>query len=244
MLQLNFYIGVFLLNFKQIRMAIYSLYLTNRFGLKLKNVTNHSDIKKMRVEYSQLLLSKLNINVKVTGLDKFDPQGQYLLLSNHRSIIDPCIIEAALKDTDILGFWVAKKELYYSFFFGMFVRNGGSILLDRNSKKMSQFFKAVKNHSSSGGSVFVFPEGTRNKKDTELGEFKEGSQIIAVKNKLPMLPVYIRTNANAVLHTAINKREKDLCIEVEFGDVIDYKDRTRSLEQAYRESFFKNKVAS
>jgi len=218
-------------------MALYSLYLTNKFGLKLKKAKTNSELKQLRLEYGRIILSRLNIEVNVSGLDKFDHDGQYLLLSNHRSIIDPCIIEVALKDTRILGYWVAKKELYYSFFFGLFVRNGGSILLDRDAIKMNSFFSSVKANLSRGCSIFVFPEGTRNKSGTDLGEFKDGSRIIAIKNKLPMLPVYIKTNANEILHTAINKREKGLCIDIEFGDVIDYKDRTMGLEQLYRERF-------
>lgn len=218
-------------------MAIYSLYLTNKYGLKFKSVKSNAERKKLRYEYANLILSKLNIEVVVSGLDKVDPNGQYLLLSNHRSIIDPCIIEIALKDTNIFGLWVAKKELYNSFFFGLFVRNGGSILLDRDSKNMSQFFKDIKEGLKVGSSVFIFPEGTRNKQGSDLAEFKEGTQIIAVKNKLPMLPVYIKTNANEILHRAINQREKNLRIEIEFGDVIDPKDRSMTLEQAYRKMF-------
>ena len=225
------------MNLKQIRMAVYSLYLTNKFGLKFAKSKTNADKKKLRCEYSDLMLSRLNIEVTVSGLDKIKSDGQYLLLSNHRSIIDPCIIEAALKDTNIFGLWVAKKELYFSFFFGLFVRNGGAVLLDRGSKKMSDFFKAVKKGLGNGSSIFIFPEGTRNKLNTDLAEFKEGTQIIAIKNKLPMLPVYIKTNANEILHAAINKREKGLCIEVEFGDVIDYNDRSMSLELAYRKMF-------
>lgn len=228
------------MNLKQIRMAIYSLYLTNKYGFKLKRAKNYAEKKKLRCEYGNLILSRLNIEISVSGLDKFNPDGQYLLLSNHRSIIDPCIIEIALQDTNILGLWVAKKELYYSFFFGLFVRNGGAILLDRGSSKMSPFFKAIKAGLSDGASIFVFPEGTRNKEGTDLEEFKEGSRIIAVKNRLPILPVYIKTNANEILHTAINKREKGLRIEVEFGDVIDYKDKSMSFEQAYRKMFNTN----
>lgn len=218
-------------------MALYSLYLTNKYGLKLKIAKSNKDKKKLRCEYGELILSRLNIEVNVTGLDKLDFDKQYLLLSNHRSIIDPCVIELALKDTNIFGLWVAKKELYYSFFFGLFVRNGGSILLNRDSSNMSNFFKAVKKGVSSGASICVFPEGTRNKQDTDLTEFKEGSRIIAIKNRLPMLPVYIKTNANEILHTAINKRVKGLTIEVEFGDTIDASDRSISLEQAYRQRF-------
>ena len=218
-------------------MALYSLYLTNKYGIKFKGVKSNAERKELRCEYANLILSRLNIEIIVSGLDKFDPDGQYLLLSNHRSIIDPCVIELALKDTNIFGLWVAKKELYYSFFFGLFVRNGGAILLDRGSQKMSEFFNGVKAGLKDGASIFIFPEGTRNKQDTDLAEFKEGTQIIAVKNKLPMLPVYIKTNSNEILHRAINKREKKLRIEVEFGDVIDSSDRSMTLEQAYRKMF-------
>jgi 1-acyl-sn-glycerol-3-phosphate acyltransferase len=228
------------LNLKQVRIALYSLYLTNRFGFKLKKAITSADKKKLRIEYAETLLSRLNIEIIASGLDKVDSDGQYLLLSNHRSIIDPCIIEIALKNTNILGLWVAKKELYNSFFFGKFVRNGGAVLLDRGSKQMSQFFKAVKDGLSNGASIFVFPEGTRNLHGADLTEFKKGPQLIAVKNKLPILPVHIKTNANEILHTAIKKREKSLRIEIEFGDIIDYKDRTMGLEQAYRKIFDKN----
>lgn len=130
-----------------------------------------------------------------------------------------------------------KKELYNSFFFGKFVRNSGTILLDRESKQMGDFFKSIKEGVSQGASICVFPEGTRNTEGTELAEFKEGSQLIAVKNRLPILPIYIKTNANDILRRAIVKREDDLSIEIVIGDVIDYKDRSMSLEQAYRKMF-------
>ncbi len=222
------------MNLKQIRIAFYALYLTNKFGFKLKKATTNAEKKKLRCEYADTLFSKLNIEVITSGLEKIESHGQYLLLSNHRSIIDPCIIEIALRDTDILGLWVAKKELYNSFFFGKFVRNGGAILLDRSSNKMGQFFKEIKQGLSNGVSICIFPEGTRNLQGADLTEFKKGPQLIAVKNKLPILPVYIKTNANDVLRTAIKNREKRLRIEVEFGDIIDYKDRSMTLEEAYR----------
>ena len=221
---------------KQIQMAIYALFLTNKFGFKLTNTSN-AEKQKLRHEYSSTLLSRLNIEVVATGLDNFDPKGQYLLISNHRSIIDPCIIEVALNNISALGLWISKKELYNSFFFGKFVRNAGTILLDRESKKMTPFFKAIKEGLNEGANICVFPEGTRNTNGTALGEFKEGSQLIAVKNRLPILPVHIKNNAHEILSRAIKKREKSLKIEIEFGEVIDYKDRSMPLEQAYRKMF-------
>ena len=112
MLQLSINRWSYFLNLKQVSMALYSLYLTNKYGVKFKSVKSNAERKKLRCEYGNLILSRLNIEVIVSGLDKFDPDGQYLLLSNHRSIIDPCVIEVALKDTNILGLWAAKKELY------------------------------------------------------------------------------------------------------------------------------------
>jgi 1-acyl-sn-glycerol-3-phosphate acyltransferase len=224
------------LNLKQISIAIYATYLTNKYGFKLKKVKTTKEKIDLRREYSQVLLSKLNISVKVINKENIPTEGKYLLVSNHRSIIDPLIIELALKDSSIYGFWVSKKELYNSLFFGTFTRNANSILLDREAANMSSFFKDTKEVVASGNSIFIFPEGTRNKENTPLSSFKDGARLVALKNRLPILPVFIRTNANEVLKDAINNRTKGLEIEIEIGEIIDYKDKT-PLEENYRKLF-------
>ena len=221
---------------KQISIAIYSAYLTNKFGLLLKKTKTTQERFDLRLEYAKTLLSKLNIEVEVNNKEKLPQDGQYLLISNHRSIIDPLIIEMAFQNTKVDGFWIAKKELYNSFFFGNFTRNAGTILLDREAPNMSPFFKSIKEVVKEGHSIYIFPEGTRNKEDSALTDFKEGSRIIALKNRLPILPVYIKTNANKVLKEAILKRSEGLKIEIEIGDLIDYKDKT-PLEENYRKMF-------
>ena len=224
------------MNLKQISIAIYATYLTNKYGFKLKKVKTTKEKTDLRREYSQVLLSKLNISVKVINKENIPTEGKYLLVSNHRSIIDPLIIELALKDSSIYGFWVSKKELYNSLFFGTFTRNANSILLDREAANMSSFFKDTKEVVASGNSIFIFPEGTRNKENTPLSSFKDGARLVALKNRLPILPVFIRTNANEVLKDAINNRTKGLEIEIEIGEIIDYKDKT-PLEENYRKLF-------
>ncbi|KAB7884683.1 lysophospholipid acyltransferase family protein [Poseidonibacter ostreae] len=224
------------MNLKLISMAFYATYLTNKFGFLLKNEKNKNKKMLLREEYAKTLLKKLKLNVNVINKEKLPIDGKYLLISNHRSIIDPLIIETALKDTKIRGFWIAKKELYNSFFFGMFTRNAGSILLDREAKNMAPFFKDIKEVVKDENSIYIFPEGTRNKQNTPLSSFKEGARIIALKNRLPILPVYIKTNANEVLKEAINSRTKELTIDIEIGELIDYKDKT-SLEENYRKIF-------
>ena len=190
-----------------------------------------------RLEYSEHLLSKLNISVEVVGKDKIEQGGQYLIASNHRSIIDPLVVEIALKGKDINSVWIAKKELFNSFFFGTFTRSARSILLDRDAKQMGSFFKDVKENVKQGYSINVFPEGSRNQESTPLAEFKKGSEVIAMKNKLPILPVYIRTNTHAVLMESIRNNTKGLEVTIEVGDLIDYKDRSSTLEESYRRRF-------
>ena len=221
----------------QIKMAFYALILTNKYGLKLRKTNDPVEITRLRLDYAEVLLSKLNIGVEVIGKENIEQGGQYLIISNHRSIIDPLVIEIALKDKDIHSLWIAKKELYNSFFFGVFTRNSGSILLDRESSQMGSFFNDIKAEVKQGHSISVFPEGSRNKADTPLAEFKKGSQIIAVKNRLQMLPVFIQTNTNEVLMESIKHNTKDLEVTIEIGGLIDYKDRSRTLEEAYKHQF-------
>jgi 1-acyl-sn-glycerol-3-phosphate acyltransferase len=224
------------LNLKQISMAIYATYLTNKYGFKLKKAKDKKEKKALRIEYSETLLSKLNIEIEVINKQNIPRDGKYLLISNHRSIIDPLIIEIALKDSPIHGFWVSKKELYNSLFFGTFTRNANSILLDREAANMSSFFKDTKEVVNDGDSIFIFPEGTRNKENTPLSTFKDGARLIAIKNRLPIFPVFIKTNANEILKDAINNRTKGLKIEIQIGEIIDYKDKT-PLEENYRKLF-------
>jgi len=196
-----------------------------------------SGMVKYRLEYAEVLLSRLNISVEVIGAEKIEQGAQYLILSNHRSIIDPLVVEIALKGKDVNSVWIAKKELFNSFFFGKFTRGAGSILLDRDSKQMSSFFRDIKAKVEQGYSINVFPEGARNKADEILSEFKKGSEVIAMKNRLSILPFFIRTNTNAVLMESIKHNTKDLKVTIEIGDLIDYRDRSKTLEESYRNRF-------
>jgi len=223
--------------FHKIGLAVYSLFLTNFFGIRLIKVKDFLEKKSMRLNYAEILLDKLKIKIDVINGDKIPLNGQYLLISNHRGIIDPLVVEVALKDTKIFGSWISKKELYNSLFFGLFVRNSGGILLDRESKKMSGFFSNIKRDvKENGNSIFIFPEGTRNRGEEKLLAFKEGARIIALKNRLDILPVYIRTHTDKVLGNSLNDKNIEQTVTIEIGDLINYR-KKGDLENLYRETF-------
>ena len=218
-----------------VKMSIYALGLTNYYGWKLKSITDPLEKKRVRLKYAETLLKKLNISVEVKNQERLE-NGQYLIMANHRGIIDPLILELALKESTIFGLWIAKKELYNSPFFGLFVRNGGSILLDREQSQMSGFFADAKKAVKEGSSIFIFPEGTRNKSEKSLIEFKEGFRIIALKNRLPILPVFIRTHTNKALGDALNDKNLKQTITIEIGELISYKERG-DIQGMYEEMF-------
>jgi 1-acyl-sn-glycerol-3-phosphate acyltransferase len=225
-----------LVTFNAIKQLFYGLYLTNSFGLRLRKTSDSQEKKRLRLGYSQAQLDTLNIKVKIENPQDLPIDGQYIIVINHRSIIDPPLVEVALKETRIFGPWISKKELYHSFFFGLFVRHAGSILLDREKSQMSGFFADIKEATKRGESIFIFPEGTRNKSTKSLGQFKEGTRIIALKNRLPILPIYIKDNANDVLTHALADKNlhQEVCLVI--GSPLDYKDKT-SLEERYRTMF-------
>lgn len=224
------------MTFNTIKQLFYGLYLTNSFGYRLRKTTDPMEKKRLRLAYSKAQLDTLHISVKLENPEKLPQNGQYLIVVNHKSIIDPPIVEVALKETEIFGPWVSKKELYNSFFFGLFVRNAGSILLDREKSQMSGFFADVKQAVQRGESIFIFPEGTRNKTDRPLSSFKEGARIIALKNRLPILPLYIKTDANTALKNTLNDAKLEQEVTIVVGDIIDYKEKT-VLEILYRKMF-------
>lgn len=224
------------MTFNTVKQSLYGLYLTNSFGYRLSKTQDPMEKKSLRLQYSQKQLDALNMTVKIENSEKLPKEGQFLIIANHRSVIDPPIIEIALKETEIFGPWISKKELYNSFFFGLFVRHAGSILLDREKSQMSGFFADIKKAVAKGDSILIFPEGTRNKGEEPLGTFKEGSRIIALKNRLPILPLYIKTNAGKALKNALEDSSIHQDIIIEVGDVIEYKDKT-NLETSYRKIF-------
>lgn len=224
------------MTFNAVKQLLYGLYLTNSFGFRLRNENDPMEIKRLRLAYSHAQLDTLNITVNVENKEKLPKEGQYLVIINHRGIIDPPITEVALEDTQIFGPWISKKELYNSFFFGLFVRNAGSILLDREKSQMSGFFADTKKAVARGESIFIFPEGTRNKTDEPLTAFKEGSRIIALKNRLPILPLYIKTDSGKALKNALNDSSLAQIVTIVVGDIIEYKDKT-SLEVNYKARF-------
>ena len=138
--------------------------------------------------WARSILWASGVKVKVEGLDKLDPDKNYIFMANHQSQYDIFCAQAHL---DWHLRWLAKKELFDIPIFGAALGKGGSIPVDRSNgrKALASLIEAAK-RIKKGCSVIIFPEGTRSD-DGALHSFKTGGMVIAIKAQVEVVPMAI-----------------------------------------------------
>ncbi|CAI2718854.1 lysophospholipid acyltransferase family protein [Nitrospina watsonii] len=133
------------------------------------------------------LLCRLNgIRVEVEGLEHIRPDRAQILIANHQGFFDIFGLSGYLP---IQLRWVAKASLFRIPFVGWSMRASGYIPVERDSrKKAHQAFMASIEKLKAGYSIVIFPEGTRSA-DGIIGPFKKGSHLMAMRARVPMVPV-------------------------------------------------------
>ncbi|WP_341665364.1 lysophospholipid acyltransferase family protein [Blattabacterium cuenoti] len=118
-----------------------------------------------------------------------DKNQQYVIISNHSSIMDIMLIYSLMKNHPLV--FVGKAELAKVPFFG-FVYKKSNILIDRkNLSSCIQVFKKIEDKVDSGKSVCIFPEGGVPKPYIFLDRFKSGAFFIAIIKRIPIIPFTI-----------------------------------------------------
>ena len=136
------------------------------------------------------------VKVHEKGRENIPVDEPVLYVANHRSIFD--IVVAYPRCVGLTGF-VSKISMAKVPLLNLFMSRTHCLFMDRDDIKQSlkiilQAIEQVKH----GESIFIFPEGTRNKNRedaTDVAEFKEGSFKIAQKGKCKIVPVAITGTA-------------------------------------------------
>ena len=110
-------------------------------------------------------------------------------MSNHESALDILLCVVCLPYNTI---FLAKKELFNIPIFGWAMQAAGMIKIDRQNREKTKesFDQAVFKLKDSKFSTLLFPEGTRSEKG-EILPFKKGGFILAIRSKLPIVPITI-----------------------------------------------------
>lgn len=183
---------VIILGIYSIPYAIISLFIKDKE--KIKNY-NHNLIR--NVFKIVLFIDGVKIYVNgIENLNRLNNEKSIFIISNHRGYFDilagyitigrKCAIVAkdSLKKIPILSYWM---------------KNIDCIFLNRNDLRsgMQMILDSIK-LLESGTSVWIFPEGTRNKNvnPTDLLEFKQGLFKIPTKTDSYILPLAILNSEN------------------------------------------------
>lgn len=123
------------------------------------------------------------VRLKVHGKEKLDPAATYIFVSNHASQLD---IPTCALATDNFFKFLAKEELTKIPLLGFIIKKL-YLTVSRQDKKdrarsMEKMILALKNNVS----VWIYPEGTRNKTNRPLKEFYDGAFRLAVDSKHPI----------------------------------------------------------
>lgn len=139
--------------------------------------------------WSRVLLAVSGVRVRVEGLGNISPEGSYVFVSNHLSLIDTPVMLAHIP---VQFRFLAKKSLYRIPFIGYHLKRAGHIPVRRGDARASlrALAEAARIVRERGVSVLVFPEGERSMGG--LQEFKEGAACIAIKAGAPAVPVGIQ----------------------------------------------------
>ena len=135
------------------------------------------------------LLGVSGVRLRVERDPGLDPASSYVYLANHQSLFD---IPALLLAVPGRFRMVAKQSLFRIPVFGWALAAAGFVSVDRGDRAAArQSFAAAEQRLRTGGSILLFPEGTRSTGDTLL-PFKRGGFLLALRTGLPIVPVGIR----------------------------------------------------
>jgi len=132
--------------------------------------------------------------VKMSGLENIDHHKTYVVVSNHQSLADIVL----MYKTKMQFKWVAKDSLFKIPVLGWNMLLARHIRLRRGDfSSIKKVYREAGEWLRNGVSVVFFPEGTRSD-NHEIGTFQNGAFKLAIKEKVPILPIVITGTKNAI----------------------------------------------
>jgi 1-acyl-sn-glycerol-3-phosphate acyltransferase len=138
--------------------------------------------------WARILILVTGCAMDVRGRENIPPKGGVCFVSNHVGIFD--IILALAYAGRPFGF-IAKKELLYLPFIDIWIYILGVLFIDRvNIRKAKKTIDLGIEKLQKGGSMLIFPEGTRSKGQGLL-PFRSGAIKLATNSLVPIVPIAI-----------------------------------------------------
>ena len=169
-------------------LAIWSLFLSDRYNPSKPNLFYYLLVR----NFIYIVFRLFRIVVHQDNNEIIANLKNALYVSNHVSDFDPMLLIWLVKSQPLVC--VSKPQNLKIPIGGKFIRYTGFIPVDRENPREAivAIKKACKVINNNYGSVYIAPEGTRNKTDELLLPMHAGSFKIAVETKAPIVVVSIR----------------------------------------------------
>ncbi|MFQ5699209.1 MAG: lysophospholipid acyltransferase family protein [Myxococcota bacterium] len=132
--------------------------------------------------------------VRVEGRDKIDPHQAYVMVSNHLSLLDILVLFRLFRHFK----WVSKIENFRVPLIGWNMSLNRYIKLKRgNRQSVVRMLRECEQALRGGSSILMFPEGSRSPNGV-LREFKRGAFELALRARVPILPIVLTGTADAL----------------------------------------------
>jgi len=128
---------------------------------------------------------KLMFRLRHEGVENVPREGGLIIASNHQSHLDPPMIGVGVPRHI---HFMAKRELAKNPLLGWFMRQVGTILVDRSQGRGA--LESALACLEEGGTVVIFPEGTRTRSG-RLNQGRKGVAVIAHRSGAAVLPTCI-----------------------------------------------------
>lgn len=127
--------------------------------------------------------------VRTNGVEHLDPDGGFVLASNHASALDPLLLGATCPRA--LRF-IGRTSLLDRPGVPTLFEATGVIAVDRERGGNESVLQATADEIRQGAAVAIFPEGTRTR-DGALGRFRSGAVRLALSAGVPIVPAGLNT---------------------------------------------------
>ena len=179
-------------------------------------------------------LPLVGIRLIIKGKEKFIKGENYVVVCNHNSYMDAPVTSPGIPGGNKT---ISKIEMAKIPLFGMIYKRG-SVLVDRKSEESRlKSYTYMKRVLDMGLHMCIYPEGTRNKTNLPLKEFKDGAFRLAIETKKAIIPAVL-FNTKKVLPQNKMFYFWPSKIEMHFLDAIETKDLTIQDVKAVKEKVF------
>ncbi len=125
---------------------------------------------------------------KLENKEAADIPGPFILMCNHQSMMDPVLLAVKLNQHVI--HFIGKRELTKYKPLKWIVEHLHMIAVSRHQSDLSAM-RAAGAVLKEGKVLGIFPEGKRNRTGPSMEEIETGVSVLALRHKVPLLPVYI-----------------------------------------------------